>query len=180
MALSDKKIIGTWKNAPGSVFKSRTFNNGTSFYLTQVISDFPDAFIVRGKGLAANTNDFTLATGITTEEVNALVASDTYGVQTPETFVTPAGYVKKFTTDGTAYYVNADEQRQADLGATDTDGDGIPDTTRSANLFTQVTDWVKANPILAVAILVAGYIFIIKPMMGGSGKGKRKGLLALL
>ena|SRR6218665_2076549 len=179
MALSDKKTFGTWKNAPGSVFKSRTFDNGTTFFLTQVISDFPDAFIVRGRGLAGNTNDFVLATGITTEEVNQLQVSDSAGVQTPNTFVTPAGYVKKFTQDGTPYYVNSDEQRQADLGVTDSDGDGIPDTTRSANLFTQVTDWVKANPLTSVAIVVAVYIFVIKPMMGGGSK-KKKGLLALL
>lgn len=180
MALSDKKIIGSWKNAPGQVFKSRTFDNGTNFYLTQVISDFPDAFIVRGKGLAADANNFTLAAGVTVEDVNLLKVSDDAGVQTPQSFVTPAGYVKKFTTDGTPYYVNAEEQRQADLGVVDTDGDGIADTPRSANLFTQITDWVKANPILAVGIAVAAYLFIIKPMMGGSGKGKKKGLLALL
>lgn len=173
--LSNKKLLGTWKNVPGSIFHARTFDNGTTFFAVQVISDFPDAFIVRGKGLVADTNNFTLASGITTDEVNALVASDSAGVQTPSSFVTPAGFVKKFTTDGTPYYENADERNNYDKG--DTDGDGKPDS-RSANLFTQGVDWVKANPVLSVGIAIAIYLFIIKPAMGG--KGKKKGLLALL
>lgn len=176
MALSNKKLIGSWKNVNGSVFHARTFDNGTTFFLVQVLSEYPDAFIVRGRGLAANTNDFTLASGITTDDVNLLVASDSYGVQSPSSFVTPAGYVKKFTSDGTPYYENADERNLYDKG--DTDGDGKVDDGRSANLFTQVTDWVKANPLLSVGIGVAVYLFILKPMMGG--KGKKKGLLALL
>jgi hypothetical protein len=175
MSLSNKKIIGSWKNVPGSIFHARTFDNGTTFYLVQVVSDYPDAFIVRGRALAANTNDFTLASGIGTDDVNLLVASDSAGVQTPSSFVTPAGYVKKFTTDGTPYYENADERAAYAKG--DTDGDGTIDS-RSANLFTQATDWVKANPVLSVGIAIAIYLFIIKPAMGG--KGKKKGLLALL
>lgn len=177
MALSNKKLIGTWKNVPGSVFQSLTFDNGNTFFLAQIISEYPLAFIPRGKGLALNTNDFTLASGISNEDVQQLAASDDYGVQIPASFKTPAGYVQKYATDGTPYYVNAEEQRQVDLGNTDTDGDGKPDS-RSANLFTQITDWVKANPILAVGIAIAVYLFIIKPMLGG-GK-KKKGLLALL
>lgn len=176
MALSNKKLIGTWKNVPGSVFQARTFDNGVTFYLCQVGNEYPDSFIVRGRALAANTNDFTLASGITTDDVNALVASDTAGLTTPTNFVTPTGYVKKFGTDGTPYYENAEERNAYDKG--DTDGDGKVDDGRSANLFTQVTDWVKANPLLSVGIAVAVYIFIIKPAMGG--KGKKKGLLALL
>ncbi|MFD2521370.1 hypothetical protein [Emticicia soli] len=177
MALSNRKLIGTWKNVPGSVFQAITFDNGTTFYLAQVLKEYPLSFYIRGRGLAQNTNEFQLASGVTTDDLTQLVESDTYGVQKPSSFKTPAGYVEKYATDGTAFFVNAEEQRQADLG-NDSDGDGVPDT-RSANLFTQATDWVKANPVLAVGIAVAVYLFILKPMMGG-GKGKKKGLLALL
>ncbi len=174
MALANKKLIGTWNTVPGSVFQSRTFDNGATFYLVQVVSEYPDAFIVRGRDLTAN--NFTKASGITTEEVNALADSDDAGLTAPTAFVVPAGYVKKFTTDGTPYYTNADELVSV---AGDTNGDGVVDANdaRSANLITQVTDWVKANPILAAAIAVGVYLFILKPMMGGK---KKKGLLALL
>lgn len=172
MALANKKLIGTWNTVPGSVFQSRTFDNGATFYLVQVVSEFPDAFIVRGRDLTAN--NFTKASGITTEEVDVLADSDPQGLTTPTAFTTPTGYVKKFTTDGTPYYANSDDL----VG--DTNGDGVVDENdqpRSANLLTQVTDWVKANPILSAAIAVGVYLFILKPMMGGK---KKKGLLALL
>lgn len=178
MALSNRKLIGTWKNVPGSIFQARTFDNGVTFYLCQIGSEFPDNFVVRGRALASNTTDFTLASGVTTDDIAQLVASDTAGLTSPSGFVVPAGYVKKFGTDGTPYYVNSDDL----VGlAGDTNGDGVVDAkdtaARSANIFTSVIDWAKANPMLAVGAVVAIYLFIIKPMMGGK---KKKGLLALL
>lgn len=173
MSLSNKKLIGYWKILPNMPFQARTFDNGQTWYLCQVLEEFPDSFIVRGKQLALNTNEFTLSSGVTTDEVNQLAAAtDTYGVTQPTAFVMPAGYVKKFATDGSPFYENVAERLAFDKG--DTDGDGVPEPGRSANLLTQVTDWVKANQVLAIGIGIAIFI-VFKQMSGGK---KKKGFLA--
>lgn len=172
MALSNKKVLGSWKPANNAVLRARTFDNGSKYFATQVITEFPDAFVVRGRGiLDANNNDhFTLASGITTEDITALEASNSAGLNTPSTWSTPAGYVQKFTTDGTPYYVNSADLLEYEKG--DTDGDGVSDN-RSTNLFTSIGDWLGAsttNKVIAACVVVG--IFLLVKNMGSKGRRK--------
>lgn len=176
MALTPKKPVGVWSITPQSLFVARTFDDGANWYLTQEAPEIePGAFLIRDAKLITETGTgtFTLATGITSEDVALFksggATADQFGVALSQAFQVPAGYVKKVKTDGTIYFVNTLE--------TDLDGDGIADSTRSANIATQAWEWIKANPLLTAGIIVAA--FILYKQVTSTGKKKKAAFLGI-
>ena len=167
-------------NAP---LKAMSFTTGGQLYLVQVANSYPLTIVVRGRQLL---NDANVDLGYATRNSNyseadlAVLAEseDGNGFNTPTSFRTPTGWIEKFDEQyGNAYYVKSSDVEAQASG--DTDGDGVPDTVRSANYLDTAVAWVKANPLLTVAIVVGLYL-ALKPKSSGRGKGKSflGGLLA--
>lgn len=173
--------LGIFTDSEGNTFQTYAVAFGTSPKLYPC-TKYKGGWVVRSKNfvLAAATS-FTQASGLVDADMAVLEASavgDAGGYNPPTGFTTPDGYSKLFDTQGNPYYVlNGGVSN-------DLNGDGIidaADTTtavRSANVFTQVWDWAKANPFLAGAIVLG--LVILYQSMTQKGKGRRKKILGLI
>jgi hypothetical protein len=146
-------------------------------------TSYKDGYAIRSKNfcLTANTN-FTPATGLVDADFSNLEASassDTNGNQPPTGFTTPDGWTKLYDLEGNPYYVPTSAKE-------DTNGDGIIDEQdlegdsskkRSANFLDDPIAWAKANPILAISIVIGLYITYTQ-LFAKKGK-KKKGFLGL-
>lgn len=175
MGLSDLKLLGSWDATPGAVYRVRFINN--KYYGTQDAPELGNgSFLIRDRKFFKNmgiSGFFTVASTITSDDLNLLETdvtegADNYGA-TLSAKTNLVGYLKQ--QSGINYYFQA----SADLAA-DKDGDGLPDSTtaRSANVFNQAWDWIKANPMLSAGIALA--VFLL--WKSSQGKGKKKGFLA--
>lgn len=173
--------LGIFTDSEGQTFQTYAVAFGTSPKLYPA-TKYNGGWVVRSRNfvLAAATM-FTQAAGLVDADMAVLEASaagDAGGFLPPTGFTTPDGYSKLFDTQGNPYYV------LNSAVSSDTNGDGIVDATdsastvRSANVFTQVWDWAKANPFLAGAIVLG--IVVLYQSMTQKGKGRRKKILGLI
>lgn len=173
--------LGIFTDSEGQTFQTYAvaFGNSPKLYPA---TKYKGGWVVRSRNfvLAAATM-FTQAAGLVDADMAVLEASagsDVGGFLPPTGFVTPTGYTETFDTNGRVYYVPTNSASE------DTNGDGVVDagdtstTIRSANVFTQVWDWMKANPFLAGAIVLG--IVVLYQSMTQKGKGRRKKILGLI
>ena len=95
----DKEQIGSRSGRP---LMTRFINN--TWWITEVESNIPDAYFVRGKNVL--TNDATVLTKmLTSAELAQIAGGDTAygGLEMPTSFVTPAGFTQKSKPDGAKY-----------------------------------------------------------------------------
>lgn len=184
MAIVNGSPLGTafpGNPAATSPLKAVSFVPGGQLYVAQVKQTFPTQYIIRGRQilLDANVEQGYSSRISTIEEADLTVLAespDGNGFNNPTGFSTPNGWVAKPTADGSTTFIeNVDEAKQAAGG--DADGDGIPDTDRSApELFKDPIGWAKANPWWVVGGLVLVFILVRKP----KGRGKKSILAGLL
>jgi len=171
--------LGIWTATELLTFQTYAVSFGDSPKLYPA-TKYKGGWVVRSKNFVLDTNlNFTKASGLVDADMAVLEASaeaDEFGFNPPTGFTTPDGYSKLYDTEGRPYYV-------ATSGTEDTNGDGVVNsadtatTVRSANIFTQVWDWAKANPFLAGAIVLG--VVVIYQQMTQKGK-RRKKILGLI
>lgn len=155
MAIKSGDFLGTFTSVSGSTWpvEAAAFGNNTQLYVGQKVTvNGISGYVIRSLNFVLSTaSQFTQAQGINDTDLTAAfqasAGGDTGGFEPPTGFVTPDGWSKLFDTDGTPYYIKAGSV------AADTSGDTIAE--RSASYFNQAWDWVKANPVAAVAIALA-------------------------
>lgn len=155
MAIKGGDFLGTFTSVSGSTWpvEAVAFGNSAQLYVGQKVTvGGKPGHVIRSRNFVLSTaTQFQQAQGITDADITAVfqasIEGDAGGFNPPAAFATPDGYSKLFDTDGTPYYVKAGAVSE------DTTGDTLAE--RSASYFNQAWDWVKANPVAAVAIALA-------------------------
>ncbi len=127
--------------------------------------------ILRSRNFVLSTaHSFSQANGITDEALSVIIesASTDTGGYLVGTFTPPAGYaIENGNTEG--WFVYKVDQESSEEG-------GAVSSVRSA--FTQVTDWAKANPVLAAAVALGiGYLVHLYMYRNKKKKPKYLGLV---
>lgn len=173
MAIKAGDFLGTFTGSNGATWPVEAVAFGTSGALQvgqKVTVNGKAGHVIRSRNFVLSTaSQFTQASGITDALVTAAFAAsqegDVGGFGAPAGFTTPDGYTKLFDSDGTPYYVKAGTTSE------DTTGDTLAE--RSASYFNQAWDWVKANPVAAVAIALA-IAYLIHEYTQRNKKRKKK------
>lgn len=178
MAIKAGDFIGTFTPISGNSFPTEAvaFGSNPQLFLGQKVTVkgadgiTRTGHVIRSRTFALSTaGQFTQAPGITDADVTAAfqesTSGDVGGFLPPAGFTTPDGYTKLFDVDGTPYYVKAGSASE------DTSGDTLAE--RSASYFNQAWDWVKANPVAAVAIALA-IAYLIHEYTQRNKKRKKK------
>lgn len=155
MAIKSGDFLGNFTPMSGVSFpvEAVAFGSNPQLFVGQKVTVGGKAgYVIRSRNFVMSTaGQFTQAQGITdalvTEAFQASTESDAGGFLPPAGFTTPDGYSKLFDIDGTPYYVKA--------GTASEDNSGDTLAERSGNYLNQAWDWVKANPVAAVAIALA-------------------------
>lgn len=173
MAIKAGDHLGIFTGSNGQTWPVEAVAFGTSGQLQigqKVTVNGVAGYVIRSRNFVLSTaGQFTQASAINNDLVTAAFAAsaegDAGGFNPPVGFSTPDGYTKLFDTDGTPYYV------KAGATANDTSGDTIAE--RSASYINQAWDWVKANPVAAVAIALA-IAYLIHEYTQRNKKRKKK------
>lgn len=174
MAIKSGNYLGTFTNASGSTWpvEAIAFGNNPQLYVAQKVTvGGKVGYVIRSRSFVLSTASlFTQASGIVDADVTAAFQASTEGdaggFNPPAGFTTPDGWAKLFDKDGTPYYIKNGTQANDD-----TSGDGIIE--RSGNYVNQAWDWVKANPVAAVAIALA-IAYLIHEYTQRNKKRKKK------
>lgn len=172
-------FLGTFTPEPGKSYGTYAiqFTEGGALIPA---TEFMGGYVPRSRNFVlASAASFTQATGFNDTLAAELAAStegDTGGYLPPAGFTTPNGWVRLTDQEGRPYYKRI---ANGEGSSVDSDGDGIADKqqVRSANFLTQITDWVKANPIWAVVIVVA---IVIVYQQSQGGRRRKKKFLGIL
>lgn len=93
----DGLLLANW-DLTGDDFKLRYFNG--NWWITQVASESPDAFVVRGIDMLERS-DMTIINELSSNCINIAPSSGLGGLYEPDGFSTPSGYESYFASDGT-------------------------------------------------------------------------------
>lgn len=127
--------------------------------------------LLRSRNFVLSTaHSFTQANGIVDADLSGIIASaeSDSGGYLVGTFTPPSGYaIENANTDGWFVYKIADQN---------TTDESLLE--RSGNYLTQLTDWAKANPVMAVAVVLAiGYLIHLYMYRNKKRKPKYLGLV---
>jgi hypothetical protein len=187
MALRDKLKIGKW-NVTGFDLVVRTFDNGTTFVLTEQKNAANDEFVLRTENIL-DRDDVTLSlpTDMDKAAVKAAILDYTFAAGTPTegsvgfptglcprptNFSVPAGYTEFVYPDGTGTVgfikSNATPTGSTPAGAA---GAGAPaktagSTETATGFFTKYKNWI----IGVGAAIVAGIVFLFVRKKGKKSK----------